>query len=169
MPAEHPQPIFLDATVCSNFASTDGVDLLVELLDAPAVTPEVRGEIEAGLKADHDYLRDAVAAFDETLPIRGSLIDGDHAILSELDTGEAATLLAAIEHGGTVATDDLAARRAAKERDVPVTGSIGLLVLAVEQELIDVATADDWLNRWRAERGYYAPVDSVRELLDERR
>lgn len=169
MPAEHPQPIFLDATVCSNFASTDGIDLLVELLDRPAVTPAVRIEIEAGLNEDHEYLRETVAAFDDTLPIRGRSIDDDHAIRSQLDAGEAATLIAAIEDDGSIATDDLAARQAAKERDVPVTGSIGLLVLAVEHNLIDVDTADDWLERWQAERGYYAPVDSVRGLLDERR
>lgn len=160
-------PVFLDATVCSNFASTDGIGLLVDLLDSPAVTPTVKIEIETGLDEGHDYLRDAVATFDNSLPIQGGSIDDDHAIRSRLDAGEAASLLAAAEANGSIATDDLAARQVAKERGVPVTGSIGLLVLAVERDFIDIDTADDWLGRWRTERGYYAPVDSVRELIEE--
>lgn len=168
MADEYSQPVFLDATVCSNFASSDGIDLLADLVDSPAVTPAVRIEIETGLDEGHDYLRDAVAAFDDSLPIRGAPIDAAHAIRSRLDAGEAATLLAAAENNGSIATDDLAARQAAKERDVQVTGSIGLLVLAVERDLLDLDTADDWLQRWQAERGYYSPVDSIRELLDDR-
>jgi predicted nucleic acid-binding protein len=76
-------------------------------------------------------------------------------------------LRGAVEHDGTVATDDLAARRLATELDMPVTGSIGLLVLGIKREHIDSETADEWLEVWRDERGYYAPVESVTELLDE--
>jgi predicted nucleic acid-binding protein len=68
-----------------------------------------------------------------------------------------------------VATDDLAARQVAKNREIPVTGSIGLLVLGVERERIDSETADNWLDAWRKHRGYYAPVESVEELLDGER
>lgn len=87
---------------------------------------------------------------------------GDH-----LDPGEAASLAYLLEHDGTLATDDLAARRAAGERGVPVTGSIGLLVRCVELGRIDRTTADGWLDTWCEVRGYYAPVGSVDELLDD--
>jgi len=50
---------------------------------------------------------------------------------------------------------------------VPVTGSVGLLVLGVERGAIASETADDWLDGWREHRGYYAPVESVKELLDD--
>lgn len=166
--AEYSQPVFLDATVCSNFASTDGMDLLAEVLESPAVTPVVCSEIEAGLEAGHDYLHNAVAAFDDTLPIRGTSIDGDHAIRSRLDAGEAATLLAAVQSNGSIATDDLAARQAATERDVQVTGSIGLLVLAVDCDRLGLEIADEWLRQWQEKRGYYAPVDSIRDVLTDR-
>lgn len=66
-------------------------------------------------------------------------------------------------------TDDLAARRVANSRDIPVTGSIGLLVLGVERGLIDTTTADEWLETWRDRRGYYALVESVTEILDGER
>lgn len=73
----------------------------------------------------------------------------------------------AVEDSGALATDDLAARRLAGELDVPVTGSIGLLVLGIERDRIDTETADGLVETWRTERGYYAPVESVTELLNE--
>lgn len=85
-------------------------------------------------------------------------------IRDRLDRREAESLLGAIEHSGTLATDDLAARQIADRREIPVTGSIGLLVLAVEASHLDRDTADEWLDTWREQRGYYAPVESVAEI-----
>lgn len=86
---------------------------------------------------------------------------------AELDLGEADSLLCATIRDGTLATDDLAARRLADKHDVPVTGSVGLLVLGIERDALDVTTANEWLDTWRAERGYYAPVDRVEDALDD--
>jgi len=38
-----------------------------------------------------------------------------------------------------------------------------LLVVGIEHGRIDSETADEWLETWRDERGYYAPVESVSE------
>jgi len=65
-----------------------------------------------------------------------------------------------------VATDDLGARRVAKSREIPVTGSIGHLILGVERGQITSETADEWLDTWRERRGYDAPVESVTALLE---
>lgn len=164
----HPDPIVLDATVLSNFASTDSIDFLVEALESPVVVPAVRDEINRGTRLGYDYLETIADSFGEQLQI----IDVDRSadpseIRDRLDPGEAESLLAAIERDGTLATDDLAARRLADERTIPVVGSIGLLVLGVEQGRIDEATADGWLETWRDERGYYAPVESVGDVLDD--
>lgn len=168
MPDGYPQPIFLDATVISNFASTNSVEFLVRLLEAPIVVPAVRDEIEQGLKHGHEYLANAVEAFDSGLSVSDVPPEIERASLHErLDPGETEALREAVERDGTMATDDLAARRLATELDVPVTGSIGLLVLGIKREHIDSETADEWLEVWRDERGYYAPVESVTELLDE--
>lgn len=75
-------------------------------------------------------------------------------------------MLGAYERDGTLATDDLAARRLGDELSVPVTGSVGLLVLGVERGRVDRETADAWFETWRDERGYYAPVDEVGDVLD---
>jgi predicted nucleic acid-binding protein len=118
--------------------------------------------------AGHGYLDTAVDALDDELPVRPvSADDGVQDIHNRLDRGEAESLFGAIEHSGTLATDDLAARRIADQRDVSVTGSIGLLVLGVESAQIDRGTADEWLDTWREQRGYYAPVGSVAEILGD--
>jgi predicted nucleic acid-binding protein len=168
MPDGYPQPVFLDATVISNFASTNSTAFLGHVLESPTVVPEVRGEIEQGVDLGHEYLTGAVEAFGEALPVIDTPpeVGGVH-LRDQLDLGETEALRGAVEHDGTLATDDLAARRLATELDVPVTGSIGLLVLGVKREHIDSETADEWIDTWRDERGYYAPVESVTEVLDE--
>jgi len=162
----YPGPLFLDATVVSNFASTDGCELLVRTISTPVVTPAVRDEIERGRDHGHEYLATAVAAIGDTIPVR-TVPEPTPELSSriELDTGEAESLRGAIATEGTIATDDLAARRAAKQQDVPVTGSVGLLVHSVSHGALSQDTADDWLTTWRNKRGYYAPVDSISEVL----
>jgi len=63
----YPEPLFLDATVISNFASTDGCGLLARTLATPVVAPAVRVEIERGREHGHEYLATAVAAIGDTL------------------------------------------------------------------------------------------------------
>ena len=168
MSGGYPQPVVLDTTVVSNFASTDSVSFLAAVLKLPVVVPAVCDELERGLDAGHEYLDAAVDALGEELHIQPAAADdGVQEIRDRLDHGEAESLLGAIEHRGTLATDDLAARKVADQRDVPVTGSIGLLVLSVESAYLDRDTADKWLGTWRERRGYYAPVKSMAEILGE--
>ena len=168
MPDRYPQPVFLDATVISNSASTNSIEFLVDVLEVPVVTPAVRDEIEQGVDFGHEYLTSAVEAFDDKLTVSNVPPEtGRMSLGKRLDPGETEALRGAFERDGTLATDDLAARRLATELDVPVTGSVGLLVLGIKREHIDSETADEWLDIWRTERGYYAPVESVSELLDE--
>ena len=65
----YPQPISLDATVISNFASTNSIGFLTRTLDAPLVVPAVRKEIRQGVDLGHGYLTSAVEAFDDGLPV----------------------------------------------------------------------------------------------------
>ena len=136
----------------------------------PVVVPAVRDELERGLDAGHEYLDSAVGALDDELPVQNLSYEneaGFQDLRSRLDRGEAESLLGAIEQRGTLATDDLPARKIANQRDVPVTGSIGLLVLGVKSDQLDHNTADEWLETWRDKRGYYAPVESVTEILGD--
>jgi len=135
----------------------------------PVVVPAVRDELELGLDAGHAYLDSTVGVLDDELLVQNLSYENEEDLQdlrSRLDPGEAESLFGAIEHCGTLATDDLAARKIADQRDVPVTGSIGLLVLGVESDHLDRDTAGEWLETWRERRGYYAPVESVTEILD---
>lgn len=168
MGERYPNPVVLDATVVSNFASTNSVGFLADVLESPVTVPTVRDEITRGYRHGHDYLESAIDAFGDRLPvINVDRSDESSAIRDRLDAGEAEAMLGAIERNGTLATDDLAARSVADERNCPVIGSIGILVLGVEGGQLDRPTADAWLDTWRDERGYYAPVDSVSEVLED--
>lgn len=63
MPDGYPQPVYLDTTVISNFASTNSVEFLVHVLEAPVVVSAVRDEIERGVEHGHEYLTSAVKTF----------------------------------------------------------------------------------------------------------
>lgn len=168
MTGQIPQPAFLDTTVVSNFASTDGLSLLAGTVETPTVVPAVRSEVRRGVDAGYDYLDSALSVVGDEITVREPPRGELHSTLRDrLDRGEAASIDAAIEYEGSVATDDSRARRIATDRSVPVTGSVGLLARAVDHDRLDVATADEWLERWRVTRGYYAPVESVGDLLDD--
>jgi predicted nucleic acid-binding protein len=101
----------------------------------------------------------AVDTLNDGLPVRPRT-SGENFQDFETDSilGEAASLHAASNHRGTLATDDLAARKAAEQRDLPFTGSIDLLVIGARVGQLKRETADAWLDTWREQRGYYVPV-----------
>lgn len=168
MSADISQPVVLDATVLSNFASTETVGWLVETFDQLATVPAVRAELEQGVQM-YEFLDDALDHIGDDISVLGT--DGSSgtekkAIRSRLDSGEAESLLAARGHDGTVATDDLAARDVASEYGIPVTGSVGLLVVGIQRDTVNISTANQWLDDWQRTRGYYAPAERLEELLD---
>jgi len=62
-------------------------------------------------------------------------------------------------------TDDDPARRRAGKLGVEVTGSLGILVRAIEQDWLTVNEADEKLARWIDESGYHSPVASITDIL----
>lgn len=159
------RPVVLDTTVLSNFASTDSIDWIVELLERPIVVAAVRDELRRGVKAGHHYLKRSTDAIGEGI----ELVDPEEYPpfhKGELDVGERESLAVAVAEDGVLATDDLAAREIARIHGHPITGSIGVLVFGIEKGRIDVETADRWLTTWLAKRSFHSPVDSVREVLD---
>jgi predicted nucleic acid-binding protein len=162
-------PVFLDATVLSNFASSGTVARLVTILDRPVAVPAVREELAEGHEQSYGFLSNALDHLGEDIVLieiadREGSTETD--LRDHLDEGEAKSLLGAIEHDGTLATDDLAARRIASDFDVPVTGSVGVLVSGIRRGAIDIDTANEWLTEWREKRGYYAPVERVEDILE---
>ena len=54
------RPVVLDATVLSNYASTDAVSWLTTTLDDPQTVPAVRTELEQGRAVGYAYLEPAL-------------------------------------------------------------------------------------------------------------
>jgi len=101
MADRYPRPVFLDATVLSNYASTDSIGFLVSILDSPVVVPAVRDEIERGHRFGHDYLATALEAFDDGLRVGDDPAETAAGQLRDrLDPGEADALRGAVEHTG---------------------------------------------------------------------
>ncbi len=153
-------PIVCDATVLSNFAFTDDLNLL-DTLPASCVTVEaVNEELRAGISAYPELERavDAIEVLTDHEPT--------NAIRSVLDRGEAHALQAAIDQDGTLATDDRQARTHANDRSVPLTGSVGILLRLVEQNELTVADADAILQHWITEYHYHSPIEHIHEAID---
>lgn len=160
-------PAVLDATVLSNFSSTDAIDVLIQSLPRPVTVPAVQDEIERGYADRYEFLAPARGALDEDIPVVAVSSPMLAAVQNRLDPGEAEALSLASERDGTLVSDDRDARETATEAGVPVTGSLGVLARAILAEHLDVGTADAWLEIWRTEYGYYAPVDSISDVLPD--
>ncbi|NEU58565.1 hypothetical protein [Halorussus sp. MSC15.2] len=170
---EKRKPLVLDATVLSNFASSDAISWLTDTFSGLATAAAVEQELQRGVDEGYPFLGSALAAvqcdkIDLLHPGRGIL---DHHEFSEelqrLDRGETEVLVTAQLVDGTFVSDDMDARRLADELGVSKTGSIGLLVNGVVRNELSVETADEWLDVWRDQRGYYAPVESVADALPD--
>lgn len=168
MTAPLDSPSVLNTTVPSNYAFIDEIELL-EVLPRVCAVPAVRQELSDG-KADHPYLQTALEAMGDAIPVVD--IDAKCADLTarfetRLDTGEAEALAVAVQFDGILVTDDGPARSFAAEHDVPVTGSIGILIRAIEQDRIEASTADAWLKEWIDKADYRAPSRDISDYLDE--
>lgn len=149
--------VVLDATVLSNFAVTDDLDLLDALparfVTVDAVADELRAEFEAG----YDHLEREIDAT-EVIAVEET---PDSDVLDEFDRGESYALSAAQQRSETLSARELAAKRG-----IELTGSIGLLVRLVLRDELSVSEADTILERWITGTRYRSPVESVREVLE---
>lgn len=158
----------LDSTVLSNFAQVDRVALLLNLPRVVTV-PAVQRELEEGSET-HRYLEHAVAALGTEITVvtpSSSAEKFEQQFLETLDPGEAQALAVAETANGMVVTDDRDARARAKQRGVPVTGSIGLLVRFVEDDRLSSETADQYLKRWIDAAGFRSPARDFDVFLEE--
>lgn len=159
-------PTVLDTTPPSNFAYVNRMDLL-EALPRVCTVPAVRGELRAGV-GSYPYLQRALDAVGEPVPVvelDGSVQKRASELASRLDLGEAQAFAVADVHDGTLVTDDGQARTLARKEGVSVTGSIGVLVRAVDEERISADDADRWLKRWVDETDYRAPSPEFSDYL----
>jgi len=167
MTAPPPQATVLNTTVLSNFAQIDRIELLVDLPRLVTVDA-VHEELRAGVE-NHSYMTHALAALDEEIPVitpTQSAKEVEAELLESLDPGEAQALAVAAVADGLVVTDDGDARTVANQRDLALTGSIGLLVRFVENDQLSTARADTYLKRWIDDAGFRSPARDFERFLD---
>jgi len=83
--------------------------------------------------------------------------DQIRSLAEQLGSGELAVVILTLDSGGTAVIDDPEARSAAKQLGVRITGTLGLLAIAIEQEWISEADALAAIDRMRT-RGFRIPT-----------
>jgi predicted nucleic acid-binding protein len=86
---------------------------------------------------------------------------------SRLGAGERTCISAALHRQGLLVSDDLDARKVARQFGVSTTGTIGILVLCVQHDFLSRDEANALLMDLVA-AGYRSPIDSVDFILDQR-
>jgi predicted nucleic acid-binding protein len=164
-PAEGGTPLLLDATVLNNFLKVDRLTILCQLFPTSLRVPaQVYDELKAGgLDAP---IREAVGEgwLGLVTPESGreARLYGEYA--ETLGAGEAAGLAISICRGWALATDDRAARRAARAADIPLTGSVGILIAAVRAGALTPPEANRLLQQMQR-HGYRFPLKNLEGLL----
>jgi predicted nucleic acid-binding protein len=82
----------------------------------------------------------------------------------QLDPGEAECLAVAQMRRRTFLSDDFAARRLAREHKLTVSGTLGVLLVLVDEKRLSQEEADGLLAAMIS-HGYRSPVNSLRLLL----
>jgi predicted nucleic acid-binding protein len=159
------RPVLLDNTVLTNLALVGRADLVTHLWGAaasttPAVMAEYQAGVAGGLLPSEAWLHlpaltltERETTFADNLP-------------SHLGEGERSCLTVAVHRQGLLASDDRDARRIAQRHNVPVTGTVGILVLCVLRDYLSRDQADALLAMMRA-LGYRSPVVSLAPLLGD--
>jgi hypothetical protein len=161
-------------TVVSNFASVDRMDLLQLVFGKIYLTPEVHEEVVRGISSGHTFLTHAqqeIGPEDSRwlqLTTYQNQVEFDLylSLCEPLDFGEASCLAIAKSRGWLFLTDDRAARRLAGTLNVDVSGTLGVLKLAVESDLLELSEGNDLLQQMIRGR-YRSPIDDLSEIIEQ--
>jgi predicted nucleic acid-binding protein len=163
----------VNCTVLSNFAAVGRLDLLCDTIGPLYLPTEVYDEILAGQMAGytfydgieqhiHPFTPDGwlrlVTMTEEELQLFASLPARFH-------RGERACLCIARQRGWGVLTDDRAAREQARAWNLLLSGTLGVLLLAIQDGRLPVDEGDILLGRMIQKANYRSPVTDLKLLL----
>ncbi len=155
--------VLLDNTVLSNFALVQHPELLrVAFGDQIATAQQAFDELREGIR------RGKLPKLDWSwLPVwrlQPPEMHYYHEFLRTLNAGESACLAMAVVRGCRVLTDDRDAREMARRLQIPLSGTLGVLVRLIDLGALSVDESDRLLARMIAAH-YRSPVTSLRSLL----
>jgi len=162
-----------NTTVLSNFAAIGRLEMLQSLYGEIFIPTEVHQEIQHGLEEGYGFYTAVERVIhpgtaDGWIRLTSLQNESELALLaalpSRLHAGEAAGLVLAEHRGWLFLTDDKAARSIARQRQVPLSGTLGSLVLGVERQLWTVGEANRALTAI-LQSGFFSPVADVGDLV----
>lgn len=181
-PKSESLPIIFDNTVLSNFALIQCFDVLQRLYAGRAfIGRSVLQEIQAGIESSwtspallsRNRLQAVNQAIEEgwlQIPIQD--IDSRDKMLEiklaleygeQFGAGEAEAMAIARTRDWILATDDGKARRFSQENGIRLTGSLGILIKATQQEIVSLTEADA-LHARMIDEGYRSPLGHDRGI-----
>lgn len=157
-----------DTVSISNFALAGALDLIVQRYSGNSfVTSEVHNEILEGINGGHWKLEKIEDLLDRGIVKILYLERKEHELfkihLKSLGRGEASCISLAFHRKMVFVSDDRAARIAAREIKIRITGTIGILKEAVSDGQISLAQSDEVLGKM-IEEGFYSPVNSISQI-----
>jgi len=167
--------IITNTTLISNFAGVDQLELLSRLWKRLYLSEQVFAEIQAGLTQGYQFyanIEQLIVPFSKTgwLHLTGLNTTDEFRtfgqLLSHLHSGEASSLAIAYHRQWTFLSDDKAARKAGTSLNVPISGTIGVLLALVKHHHVSLTQADRILQQM-IQLGYHAPVSSLNEILGD--
>lgn len=162
--------IVVNATVLSNLARANRMNLL-EDYGQVIIPSQVYEEILKGIAAGYDFLKRADEIV-EAAWVELAILETEKAralfksLLDVVGYGEAAGIAIAKERDSLFFSDDRKARRVAQDQGVRISGTLGMLKLAVEEGNLSIREADEILSKM-IQGGYHSPIQSLKELLEE--
>jgi len=160
-----------NTTVLSNFAAIEQLDTLRVLFQHIYIPTAVYAEIQNGLEEGYTFfegIENQIYPFVTDGWIQLTTVAEEE--LRLLDTlprrihqGEAACLVIARQRQWLFLTDDLAARKIAQKWQIPLSGTLSCLTLAVEKQLFTLPQANNFLTEMIA-HGYHSPVIDLSSL-----
>lgn len=162
--------IVFDNCVLSNFALSGSLDVIRALYGKRAyITDFVAAENMKGIAHGYSGLtavRDALAdGWLREVTLQGKIEKDIFESLSvSLGVGESSSMAVARTRKFVFACDDRTARKEADLLGIKLTGTVGILVKAVNGKVVSAKKADEILKSM-IRHGFYAPTDSIKTLL----
>lgn len=156
------KPTLLDNTVLSNFALVNRTDLFRHLWDNCSTTPDAWREYQSGIALG--YLPKEAWETLLLIELTAAELEIAQQLVDALGAGERTCIAVAKSRGGLFITDDRKARQVALEMGVMVTGTLGILVIAVERKILPIDEANQLLVQM-IQFGYHSPVDNLNSMI----
>jgi len=163
----------VNTTVLSNLAAVGRLDVLRDTIGPLYLPVEVYDEIVAGQLAGYAFY-DGFEQHVAPLTPAGwlhlvAMIDEEWqlslSLPAHLHRGEAACLCIARQRGWGFLTDDRAARRQARQWGISLSGTIGVLLLAVQDGRLTLDEGNALLRQMIAQANYRSPTLDLGPLL----